>query len=290
MKKTTFVIVIIVAGIVLFAGGFFFSQVNAQTPQPRWMMGNNDTQTGPEMMDNTPYGTGMMNGGMMGNGQYGTGMMGGYGNAEDVEPLTIEAVETAVHEYLTTLEQDNLAIGEIMIFTNHAYAQIIDSDTGQGAFELLVDPITGKAYPEHGPNMMWNTVYGGVMHDSMHESGSGMMGNMMNGSMIGNGQFGPGMMDELQYGAMMGGWNSSVDTPINITTEDAITLAQEYLDTYFPGTTADETADSFPGYYTLHVLEDGEISGMLSVNAYTGQVFFHHWHGDFVTMTGENHD
>jgi hypothetical protein len=56
-----------------------------------------------------------------------------------------------------------------------------------------------------------------------------------------------------------------------------------------PGKTADETADMFPGYYTLHVLEDGETVGMLSVNSYTGQVFFHHWHGDFIEMANEEH-
>jgi hypothetical protein len=28
---------------------------------------------------------------------------------------------------------------------------------------------------------------------------------------------------------------------------------------------------------------------MLSVNAYTGQVFLHHWHGDFIEMAGEEH-
>jgi len=43
---------------------------------------------------------------------------------------------------------------------------------------------------------------------------------------------------------------------------------------------------SIPGYYTLHILEDSETIGMLSVNAYTGQVFHHHWHGDFIEMSG----
>ncbi len=46
----------------------------------------------------------------------------------------------------------------------------------------------------------------------------------------------------------------------------------------------EETADPFPGYYTIDVLRDGEIAGMLSVNAYTGQVILHQWHGNFVEM------
>jgi len=48
---------------------------------------------------------------------------------------------------------------------------------------------------------------------------------------------------------------------------------------------ATETPDSFPGYYTLHITKDGQISGMLSVNAFTGQVWYHTWHGTFVASS-----
>lgn len=41
---------------------------------------------------------------------------------------------------------------------------------------------------------------------------------------------------------------------------------------------------AFPGYYTLHVLGDGKVTGMLSVNAATGAVWSHWWHGRFVSM------
>jgi hypothetical protein len=53
-----------------------------------------------------------------------------------------------------------------------------------------------------------------------------------------------------------------------------------------PGTAADEEADAFYGYYTLHVLTDGKMTGVLSVNGYTGQVWYHTWHGAFVDMAG----
>jgi hypothetical protein len=115
--------------------------------------------------------------------------------------------------------------------------------------------------------------------------GSGMMGDGQYADMMGEGQYG-GMMG----GNMMGNFGYAPDAEINIIAEEASASAQEYLDAYLPGKTADETADTFPGYYTLHVLEDGEVVGMLSVNAYTGQVFLHHWHGDFIEMTGEEHD
>ena len=325
MKKMLLGIGAILAGIGLFVGGFFFSRVNAQTIQPGWMMGDWNGQVNPNMMgnvegqyttgmttgsvmmgngqfgnmmDRNQYGAGMMgsgqyggmmgmmmDGGMMG-GQYGSGMMGNFSGLTNVDPLSIEAAETAVTDYLATLNNDNLTLGEIMIFDNHAYAQIVDETPETGAFELLVDPASGNVFPEPGPNMMWNTEYGMM-------SGNGFSG-MMDGNMMG-GQFGSGMMGNVQNNGMMGGnmmgsFGYAPDAQINITPEEAVDTAQEYLDAYLPGKTADETADTFPGYYTLHVLEDGETIGMLSVNAYTGQVFLHHWHGDFIEMAGEAHE
>ena len=310
MKKMLLIIGAVLAGIGLFVGGFFFSQVNAQTIQPGWMMGdwNNQAnpnmmqgwegQYGPGMMNNGQSGPGMMGGGqyggmmgmMMGNGmmgnQYGSGMMGSFGGLTNVDPLSIEDAETAVTDYLATLTNDSLTLGEIMIFDNHAYAQVMNETTETGAFELLVDPASGNVFPEPGPNMMWNTEYGMM-------SGNGF-GGMMGGNMMG-GQFGSGMMGSGQNSGMMGGnmmgsFGYAPDAEINITAGEAVASAQEFLDAYLPGKTADETADIFPGYYTLHVLEDGETIGMLSVSAYTGQVFLHHWHGNLIEMVGEGHD
>ena len=278
MNKAFLVIITIVAGIALFAGGIFFSQVSAQTGQPGGMMGNFN---GPAQHDPSMMGNGQHGPGMMGNGQSGMmdgGMMGSYGNLNTAEPVTIDEAETAVTNYLATLNNDNLSLGEIMIFDNHAYAQIMDETSGTGAFEVLVDPVTQNVFPEPGPNMMWNTEYGMMSGNSNF----GMMDSMMNG------QFGSGMMGNSQYNSgMMGTFGYAPDAEISITAEEAVNKAQEYLEAYLPGKTAGEKADAFPGYYTLHVREDGEVFGMLSVNAYTGQVFLHHWHGDFIEMTGE---
>ena len=268
MNKTITVIGAIVAGIGLFIGGFFLGQTNARSNQPEWMMGNSNGQFGPGMM-----GGNMMNG-QFGYDMMGSGMMGS--SFTDVEPLTIEEVETAVTNYLASLNEDNLALGEIMIFDNHAYAQIINETTETGAFEVLVDPVSGSVYSEPGPNMMWNTEYGVAMGSMMDGGGFGMMGR--------------GMMNDSQFGSMMGRFGYTPDSEMDVSADEAVSLAQEYLDAYLPGKTADETADEFPGYYTLHVLEDGETIGMLSVNAYTGQVFLHHWHGQFIEMAGEDHN
>ena len=46
--------------------------------------------------------------------------------------------------------------------------------------------------------------------------------------------------------------------------------------------------EAFPGYYTLHTLRDGRIQGMVSVNAATGTVWYHSWHGRFMEMSEDD--
>ena len=198
-------------------------------------------------------------GGYLGRG----GMMGGtslYG----LEPLTLAEAEAALTDYLAALGDENLKLGEVMIFDNHAYAQIVEADTEIGAMEVLVDPVTRAVYSEHGPNMMWNLKYSPM-------AGSGMMGAMMG-----------------WYGGrtpLSGAGRLDPSAEMSVTPQEAVEAAQDYLDRYLPGTVADEHADPFYGYYTLHITRDGETVGMLSVNGYSGQVFLHSWHGDFVEMS-----
>ncbi len=59
-------------------------------------------------------------------------------------------------------------------------------------------------------------------------------------------------------------------------------FAQEFLDARLPGTKVEEGVDTFYGYYTLHVLKDGKVYGMLGVNGYSGWVWYHEWHNNFV--------
>jgi heat shock protein HslJ len=70
----------------------------------------------------------------------------------------------------------------------------------------------------------------------------------------------------------------------SVSPDQAQQIAQQWLDQHQSGSTT-ETADAFPGYYTLHIAKDGTLTGMLSVNAYTGQVWYHSWHGAFVAST-----
>ncbi len=77
------------------------------------------------------------------------------------------------------------------------------------------------------------------------------------------------------------GWHLSL--------EDAKTIAQKWLEENYPGSEIVEEY-IFPGYYTFHFKADGEMQ-MLSVNAYTGQVWFHSWHGNYIgNVFGEDEE
>ncbi|MBI4294997.1 MAG: hypothetical protein HY669_02380 [Chloroflexi bacterium] len=189
---------------------------------------------------------GMMGGqgGMMG-GQ--GGMMGGQGNYNpQARPITIDQAASAVRRYLNGYDS-GLTLAEVMEFANNFYAEVEEEGTGIHAMELLIDKYTGQVYPEMGPNMMWNTRYG-------------MMTQMMGGR-----------------------YTDGAPTAMQVTPEQARALAQQFLDDSMPGITVAD-ADAFYGYYTLHTSRGGQVEGMLSVNGYTGAVWYHDWHGPFIDM------
>src|ERR671930_2517378 len=70
----------------------------------------------------------------------------------NITALTVDQARQAAEKYLQTLKIRGLEAGEVMIFDNNAYVVIKGSETGLGAFELLLDPVSGIAYPEYGPN------------------------------------------------------------------------------------------------------------------------------------------
>ncbi len=270
MNKTLSTILIVIAAIVVAAGIFFAGSMYARNTAfwPTMMYGygwNNNNGYGPAtMMGNGGYG-------MMGrNGSYGAGrgMMGGYGwnngTNSNLTPLTVDQARQAAQKYIQSLNIQGLEISETMIFNNNAYVAVKESSTGLGAFELLVDPVSQVAYPEYGPNMMWNLKYGGLSHGSMMGGYGGMMG------------------------WMTGRWNYRSVNPANVsadmpvTRDQAIKNAQTYLDQVQPGTVAADDPLQFYGYYTLDFSKDGKIVGMLSVNGYNGQIFLHTWHGTFI--------
>lgn len=210
------------------------------------------------------YHGGMM--GMNGHGMmddYGYGMMDEYGynpSAPSTEPITADQAKAAAEAYIQSTGLPGLQVAEVMIFSNNAYVVVKESDTGRGAFELLVDSYTPQfAYPEYGPNMMWNLKYSGMAHG--RRGGMGMMGN--------------------QYYANPGQAANSAE--MSVTPEQAVRLAQSYLDQYVPGTVAATDPIPFYGYYTLDFENNGQVIGMLSINGFSGQVFPHTWHDIFIS-------
>ena len=257
MNKTLNTILLVLLIVVLTGGIFFAGTMYARS---NMMFGWGNNQYGPGMMNNMMGGSGMMN-------QY------GYNNS-DLTPLTVDQAKDAAETYIQSLNTSGLEIGEVMIFDNNAYVVIEESETGLGAFELLVDPATKNAYPEHGPNMMWNLKYNGLNHQYMIENGNGMMG-MMGGNR--------GMAN------MMNGWSSTTPSDISVEVtvkpEQAIEYAQTFLDANIAGATAAKDPIQFYGYYTLDYEKDGKVAGMLSVNGFSGQAFLHTWHGTFIEET-----
>ena len=186
---------------------------------------------------------------MLGNARVGAAercpMAGGAASSLSVRAIELSEAQEAVEAYVYNQGYDDLEIAEVMEFERNFYAIVREVDTGIGAMELLVDKTTGAVGPEVGPNMMWNARYG--MHGR-----TGMMGR-----------------------------SSDENT---VSAERAVEIAQRWLDANQPGVDAEEHADPFYGYYTIHTVRGGEIDGMLSVHGTTGQVWCHSWHGDFVRM------
>lgn len=201
---------------------------------------------------------GMMNGaGMNGAGMNGAGMGAFWsGSLDDAERVdSIDTAKARAEKWLGDTRFEGFGVAEVMAFSNGYYVAVEDAE-GAGAFELLVDPATGWVSPEPGPSMMWNIEYG-------------MMGGRLAGMMGG--------------GMMGGGAGAELDEPLS--PEDARVLADRWLDGVLPGVTAGEPV-AFPGYFTFDTERDGRVQGMLSVNAQTGAVWYHVWHGSFLDELG----
>lgn len=83
-----------------------------------------------------------------------------------------------------------------------------------------------------------------------------------------------------EYGpAMM--WNTGSRTAA-ISGEQAVAIANRWLQANAAGEKAAGMAVAYPGYYTLDTTAGGTTVGMLSVNATTGAAWYHTWHGRFV--------
>jgi len=165
--------------------------------------------------------------------------------------LTLSRAAKLADDYLASLGNQDLAVDEIMEFEFNFYVLYYEKSTGVGAFEAIIDRAgTG--------GMMWMMGYGSVRPEQ-----------------------GPNMMWNTKYGrhSMMGGQGTLNNVPM--TESQAEEYAQTYLDANLPGAVA-EDVHPFYGYYTVHLVVGGRVSGMLSVNGYSGQVWYHNWHGRYI--------
>ncbi len=91
---------------------------------------------------------------------------------------------------------------------------------------------------------------------------------------------GPTRMWNSKYGHM----RLRVDeiTANTLSMDEAADAAQAYLDKEVKGALVEEDGIEFYGYYSFDYTVDGAVAGMLSVNATSGNVWPHTWHGTFI--------
>ena len=60
-------------------------------------------------------------------------------------------------------------------------------------------------------------------------------------------------------------------------------IATTWLAANRAGTTIG-SIDAYPGYFTIDLKRNSEVSGMMAVSSSSGAVWYHTWHGAFIAM------
>src|ERR1043166_4830850 len=136
MNKTLTTTLIVITVLAVAVGIFFVGSMYGRANIFGFGMMQGNYSIMRNMMNNG-IGSGMMgrNSGMM-NGQ--DGMMNRYNNT-NLSPLTVDQAKKAAEKYIKSLNVSGLEISEVMIFDNNAYVVVKETQTGLGAFELLID-------------------------------------------------------------------------------------------------------------------------------------------------------
>jgi hypothetical protein len=171
----------------------------------------------------------------------------------------LDAAGAAATRFADALD---LEVARVMRFDNDFYVQLSD-ERGRPATELLVDPQTGAVWFEPGAATVWNARFGSLT---------------------------PGAWtiraDAPPKGDLAAMPSRVAPEPVApLLPEDAAARARAWLSTRSADVHVAGTA-RFPGYYTLLLGREGRITGMLSVNATSGEVWYHSWHGAFRGMSG----
>ena len=198
---------------------------------------------------------GMMGGGMMGGGMMGgtSGMVGSMMQMMGGNMLVSGGVPYNPNGSLVSLEQASDIAKRYLVAQNNP--DLERADLEEWEFNFYVDSkekSTGtKAF------QVLIDKYGGTVSPEM----------------------GPNMMWNTKYGMM-----SLQSSAMTLTKEQAMVSAQQFLDSRLPGTKAEDSG-VFYDYYHFDVKKDNKMYGMMDVNGYSGQVWYHTWHGNFIRET-----
>jgi hypothetical protein len=250
------IIVVLGAGYAVAGAGGFWNGMMGGFGNGKGMMGNGG------MMGSYGNGNGMMsNGGMMGsygteNGMMGNGsrvgrggMMGGTNGFAAGSQCGVGTSDIGANAAPITIEEAKTSVEKYLAGTGNADLEIA---------EVL---------------QFEKNFYAGIKEKSTGNFAFELIVNKYTGAV--GPEMGPNMMWNAKYGHMSIG-----ETETKVTEEQALKIAQDYLDRVIPGTKVNGT-DTFYGYYTMEVTKDKLIFGMLSVNSNTGAVWYHTWHGTF---------
>lgn len=159
--------------------------------------------------------------------------------------LTMDQVEERVKDYLRDLDDSNIQVEEIIEFANRFYVRFSEKDSGINAFAALVNPYTGRMYAWHHADKYWNTKYKGESYRLSRDGGEPT------------------------------DWPSG---PMTITEEQAWSSAQRAILEYIPDGEVG-SVEPFYGYYTIPILQQGNVVGLVNINGYTGAVCYESCHG-----------
>ena len=195
---------------------------------------------------------GMMGGGMMGGGMMGGpgGMMGSMMQMMGGNMLVSGGIPYNPNGSLVSLEQASDIAKRYLAAQNNPDLELADLEEWEFNFYVeYKEKSTGtKAF-----QMLIDKYSGGVSPE-----------------------MGPNMMWNTKYGMM--GTQSGAMT---LTKEQAMAYAQQFLDSRLSGTKAEDSG-VFYGYYHFDVKKDNKMYGMMDVNGYSGQAWYHTWHGNFI--------
>ena len=163
--------------------------------------------------------------------------------------MTIDQVEELVNDYLHNLNDPNLQAEEIIEFANDFYVRFSEKDTDINAFAALVNPYTGMMYAGHHADKYWNTKYKGESYRTSRGGGSEFID-----------------------------WPSG---PMTITQEEAQSYVQSVIHKYIVDGEVG-SAQTFYGYYTIPLLQQGNVVGLVNINGYTGSACYEACHVSFI--------